>query len=256
MGEVDRARTETEVGAQEALADRLAERTAVLSAHLDDAVLSLGAAIARATEEGAEVRIVTVLAGDPLSDAAAGSWDRASGFRTAAAAAQARRQEDLRACRIVGALPVWLPFGDLTYGRQASDDEIWAAVVGAVEGVELVLVPGFPLAHPDHAWLAALALARRASLPPCALYEEQPYAYHAGFPAPAEPPPEIRARLPGPLIWQGLRTRSRHRRAKRRAMRAYGSQLRGLSTERSLAWRITSAERRHRGERVAQLPPA
>jgi LmbE family N-acetylglucosaminyl deacetylase len=234
--------------------DRLADRTAVLSPHLDDAVLSLGAGIARATGEGAEVRIITVLAGDPFSDAAAGPWDRAGGFRSAREAAEARRGEDLEACSIVGAQPVWLPFGDSNYGRGASDNEIWAAVVDAVRGADLVVIPRSPLTHVDHAWLANLVVAKRASLPSCALYVEQPYAYHAGGRTIQKPPAKLRGLAPTPLAWQALPVTSIHRRAKRRAMRSYGSQLRRLSSKRFLALRISMSERRNGGEFVAELP--
>jgi LmbE family N-acetylglucosaminyl deacetylase len=233
----------------------LADRTAVLSTHLDDGVLSLGAMIAAGTEGGADVRIITVLAGDPHSAAPAGSWDRSAGFRTEGEAAEARRREDVDACATVGATPVWLPFGDLTYGRRASDSEIWRAVLEAIGSAGMVLVPGFPLVHPDHAWLAALALTERELVPRCALYVEQPYAYHLGpFEPATELPSAIRTIVGGPVTWQPLETGRKHRRAKRRAMRAYRSQLRLLSSGRFLDRRISSFENRNGGEVVAVLP--
>jgi hypothetical protein len=46
-------------------------RVVVVSAHLDDAALSLGATIARVASMGGEVSVLTVLAGDPDSNSAA-----------------------------------------------------------------------------------------------------------------------------------------------------------------------------------------
>ena len=90
-------------------------RVAVLSPHLDDAVLSLGAAIARAVREGATVTIVTVFAGDVDSALPASNWDRLAGFATEGEAAAARRVEDATACALLGAEPRPLPFPDYPY---------------------------------------------------------------------------------------------------------------------------------------------
>src|SRR5947208_5655387 len=88
------------------------ETVVVLSPHLDDAVFSLGAWLHHEARVGATLRILTVLANDPSVDRPAGSWDAECGFSSAAAAALARREEDRRACAIVGARPDWLPYGD------------------------------------------------------------------------------------------------------------------------------------------------
>ena len=152
--------------------ERLDGRVAVLSPHLDDAILSLGAAIAHTR---AEVTVVTVFAGDPDSTEPAGEWDSRAGFRTEGEAARARRREDELACRDVGARPVWLPFGDHQYQRD-DDETVAAAVEQAVGAAETVLVPAFPLLHDDHARL--LALVERNGLGGRRLgrYVEQPYA--------------------------------------------------------------------------------
>src|SRR5207237_3587305 len=125
------------------------------SPHLDDAVLSLGAAIAGATRAGARVTVLTVLAGDPGSALKAGEWDRRAGFATLGEAARARRREDERACELVGARPAWLPYCDDQYPRGGTDQAIRADVVAAV-GSAAVLIPGHPLEHPDHEWLRGL----------------------------------------------------------------------------------------------------
>src|SRR6476620_7604766 len=92
--------------------DELEGRVVVVSVHLDDAVFSVGAALARAARRGADVTVLTVLANDPADESPAREWDAQAGFATAAEAARARREEDSRACELVGATPVWLPFGD------------------------------------------------------------------------------------------------------------------------------------------------
>jgi LmbE family N-acetylglucosaminyl deacetylase len=197
-------------------------RVAVLSPHLDDGAYSLGAAISESIRGGAHVSLVTIFAGDPNSDRPPSPWDQRLGFRSAAEAARARRKEDGRACELLGAVPVWLPFDD-HYGRPSDDGEVWAAIEQAVGGAETVLVPGFPLDHEDHLRVARMALTNGLPTSEIGLYVEQPYAaVHGG-------PPEVPAWLallvgaePG---WQAVRARPRARLRKARAWRAYRSQF-------------------------------
>jgi LmbE family N-acetylglucosaminyl deacetylase len=206
----------------------------VVSPHLDDAALSLGAAISRATRTGARVTILTVLAGNPGSDEPAGEWDRSSGFATAGEAAERRREEDRLACEQLGARPVWLSFGDEQYERGATDAEIRAAVVEAA-GTGSVLLPGFPLAHDDHRWLHGL-LAGAFDPARVGLYAEQPYAAFEG-----RRPPEPWTRLPAGLG---------DRRRKLAAYRAYASQHEPLG---KIVWPLLRYELRAGGE-TALLP--
>lgn len=223
----------------------------VLSAHLDDGIFSLGAAISKAARYGADVTVVTVLAGDPRSPADASGWDAACGFTSAAAAAAGRRREDQEACRRVGATPAWLPFDDVSYGSRPPDDEIWDALETHVAGADIVMVPGYPLAHPDHAWLARFVLDR--ALPGhVGLYLEQPYGFHHRGPIPAAAPEPIAGRA-GTLRWRRLGAGRTDRRAKRLAIRAYRSQLPRLSRRRFLAARLSIHERRRGGETVAWI---
>ncbi len=57
------------------------KRVVVVSPHSDDAVLSLGAAIAAWARRGAEVEVLTVFALDPGSHAPAGGWDASRRLR-------------------------------------------------------------------------------------------------------------------------------------------------------------------------------
>ena len=163
-------------------------RIVVLSPHVDDATLSLGAFVHRESRLGVSVEILTVLANDPDREGDPSPWDQQCGFATAGQAARARRDEDRGACEALGATPRWLPYGDHEYPRGATDAEIWSDIGRIVRNAELVLVPGFPLIHPDHQWLAELTLAHRGEFDGrVALYAEQPYAAGQLLDRPSEP---------------------------------------------------------------------
>jgi len=237
----------------------LAGRVVVLSPHLDDAVLSLGALIARSVRSGANVEVVTVFAGDPESTAPAGDWDSRSGFRSAGEAARARRDEDRQACRILGATPVWLTFQDDQYGAHADETAVYCAIASVAAGADAVLVPGFPLMHSDHALLAELVV--RESLPSSrtALYVEWPYA-HAALAAGSTPivPEALRELVPGETLFAPATAHRRDLVGKWRAVRRYRSQLpllgRLVARSRPGAAGLIWAETRAGGETIAWLP--
>ena len=188
----------------------------VLSPHSDDGVLSLGASMARWARSGRQVELLTVFALDPASSAPTGGWDRRAGFLTEGDAANARREEDRVACGILGVTPKWLPFGSVDFDRHGDENDVWEAMREAVERAALVLVPGSPLTHPDHAWLNQLA-GERLTPSVVARYAEQPYTFRTTS-APFEP------------VDVGFRDRV----AKWRALRAYRSQLPLLGMHRSV----------------------
>src|SRR2546430_16941660 len=78
--------------------EALPERVVVVSPHLDDAVLSLGGAISRASRAGAHVTVLTVLAGGPDSSEPAGSWHRRPGLEAEPGAPRARLGADRQGC--------------------------------------------------------------------------------------------------------------------------------------------------------------
>lgn len=229
-------------------------RIVVVSPHLDDAVMSLGATIATAVGAGAAVEILTVFGYHPDSPAAAGPWDTRSGYRTEGEAALHRRREDAEACRILGAQQRVMSFGAEPYERGADPAQIRAAVVAAVAGADCVLMPGFPLVHPDHAELTQLLLG--AGLPcPVGLYAEQPYLFYER----KSPRPDLRAgaldaALTGGLQWLHLGMGRSERRLKMRAIRCYRSQLRPLGLSHIGLYWLLWHEARRGGERVAWLP--
>jgi len=179
----------------------------VLSPHSDDGILSLGASMARWARRGSSVVLLTVFGLDPDSRVPTEGWDARAGFATEGAAARARRAEDRRSAEIVGATPRWLPFGSIDFDRHGSEDDIAAAVRDGTSEAELVVVPGSPLTHPDHALLHRLAT---SGVPAerLALYAEQPYTWRDRS-----------------TPFAAARVDLRDRRAKWRAARAYRSQL-------------------------------
>ena len=198
----------------------------VVSPHLDDAVLSLGAAIAQAVRAGAQVEVLTVFAGDPDSTTPAGRWDAWARFGTEGAASRALREEDRKACAIIGATPVWLRFGDKQYGRNRDEAAVYDAVLAALDGRDAVLLPGYPLAHGDHRFLSELLVRRGIPYRHVGLYMEQPYAVAAGGEQAApEIPACLRDLLPMSPSFEPVRTGARDRVAKWRALRKYRSQL-------------------------------
>ena len=115
-----------------------------------------------------------------------------------------------------------------------------------------MLAPGFPLSHPDHAWLGTLAVARREPAWRFGLYVEQPYAIGSGRPR------DHRGRLGVDPRFAGVRSPWWARRRKRRALLAYRSQHVQLADVVSGSWRdlqrrIEGLERHRGGEGVAWL---
>ena len=237
--------------------ERLLGRVVVVSAHLGDAVLSLGATLAHAAEAGAVVEVLTVFACEPTSNAPTGDWDRESGFVSEGAAATQRRIEDRNACSILGVVPRWFDFGAHPYERRGSIEEIVSAVTAAAAGADTILIPGCPNAHADHAALGNELLCQDSSRDRLGLYAQQPYAFNRrlalrgpvlGGPDLGGPVETLTAesagndRLPwqraadaftlqraaSSFSWQRSAALGRHRQMKLRAVKQYQSQLRGL----------------------------
>ncbi|HEV8251449.1 MAG TPA: PIG-L family deacetylase [Gaiellaceae bacterium] len=243
------------------MSDPVGERLVVLSPHLDDGVFSLGGTIARASARGTHVKVLTVFGNDPQSEREPSEWDLACGFGSEGEAVRARREEDRRACDVVGAEPVWLSFRDDDHGRDAAPTDVWSALAPFFEWADAVLAPGFPLYHPDHAWLTALVVGEVGAAPRLGFYVEQPYAswrlvgrgrrtwtlqgltlkrglvnlaatsmrLPAGRRLQQPSLPEgLSEQLGGQPRWEAARTGPRSWWKKQRAVRAYASQLRAF----------------------------
>jgi hypothetical protein len=236
----------------------LPDGVVVVSPHLDDGVLSLGASIASASRAGHRVIVVTVFAGDPGSEKAAGRWDGRAGFATEGEAARTRRLEDRAACARVGAEPVWLGFSEAEYRPAFDDQGVWQGLLEVFAGATATLFPGFPLTNPDHAWVTGLLVGREPPPGLVGLYAEQPYRYwvRRERPRPGSPPDPASPHFPS-LRWETPRGALRHVRTKRRAILEYRSQapLLGLDRGRpSRLDRMLAHEALGRGEAVAWLP--
>lgn len=92
-----------------------------LSPHLDDVILSCGGLIREQTYSKTQVEIWTICAGDPPSEElSAFAQTLHANWGTGMDASTLRRNEDIAACRIVGARYRHLPFLDCIY-RQSTD---------------------------------------------------------------------------------------------------------------------------------------
>jgi LmbE family N-acetylglucosaminyl deacetylase len=206
----------------------------VVSPHLDDAILSLGASIGRATGSGRQVTVLTVFAGHPDSGLPAGGWDRRGGFATEGEASKARRLEDEKACRELGAESCWLSFSEADYRETLDGDSIWSEVHSAVTEArpEDVLLPGFPLTNPDHAWVTELLVERGLPCSRLGLYAEQPYRFWARH-EDARSHGDAGPTATGlPVEWVNAGRSLREVWRKRRAIVAYRSQIRLLGMSR------------------------
>lgn len=153
----------------------------LISPHLDDAVFSCAARIAREAETGAKVTVATV-----FSHACRGS--------KAGPGYAARREEDRRGVRRLGATPRWLglvdapernpfyaDFRSIVLGTAPEDRATLAVVRRRLAGLLAELTPDvlyLPLGvgtHIDHRLVFAAATALPATCPRL-FYEDQPYA--------------------------------------------------------------------------------
>ena len=175
-----------------------------ISPHLDDAVLSCGGAIARQTEAGETVLVVTLFAGDPdLTCLSPLAQDLHASWGNPPAPYATRRAEDRAAMHHLGAIFLHLGFREAIYRFDAGIDPLYldeeslfdrphpgdAPLVARLEAALRPLVCGLdptivyaPLAvgqHVDHQ-LVTQAASRLLSPPETApslwYYEDFPYA--------------------------------------------------------------------------------
>ncbi len=150
-----------------------------ISPHCDDVVLSLGQMIAaHGLHSDEDVEVITVFAGIPDDDVCVLSpYDEAGGFSSSRDAMIARREEDRKACALLGAVPIHLSLLDRQYDPER-EPAYAAQIVDAFRDLDLwadhadVFAP-LGIGHPDHAlvaWCARLACPNSG----VALYEELP----------------------------------------------------------------------------------
>ncbi len=164
---------------------------AVLSPHLDDAVLSCWGLL----DGPGEVLVVNVFAGVPPDGAPRGWWDALANSGDPRDAMAARLAEDAAALGLAGRTPVNLGFVDRQYrdGDQPTEP-IVEALLETLSPSSVVYAPaaiapqmfdgghwGYS-AHPDHVAVRAAALALRAHGYRAALYADLPHASALGWP--------------------------------------------------------------------------
>ena len=227
----------------------------VLSAHLDDAVLSASAALMRPG-----VTLVTVFSGMPPEGLAPTYWDRLTRAESSRQRQVERLSEDDEARGVLGCATVRLDELEEQYRSGAVDVERLAARIGRViEDAAEVWIPAAIGGHVDHqiardAALAAIGVAARR--PEVHVYADVPYVLWHGLPTwvtGEERPPylDVDAWLDGELRYRGLDpgrltrevvTLSPESRAlKEKAVAAYRSQLPALSLDGSNPLRLRNA---------------
>jgi len=221
------------------------KRVFVLSAHLDDAVLS---ASNRLMQPG--TTLVTVFSGMPPDDVALTYWDRLTRASSSRERQRERLAEDDEAHRVLGCDSLRLGEQEEQYRSGPLDGERLAARIGDVIGrAAEVWIPAAIGGHNDHraARDAALAAVEAApERPEVHLYADLPYALWYGWPSwvtGREPRAylDVDAWLDGELSYRGLDPRRMTRQAvelspraralKEAAMSAYRSQLPALSLD-------------------------
>ncbi|SDE32799.1 PIG-L deacetylase family protein [Paraburkholderia lycopersici] len=208
-----------------------APRLIVVSPHLDDAVLGCGGLLAMCPGSV----VCTVFAGEPSAPVQA-KWDTASGFADSHEAIRARRREDARALALCGARPLWLDFLDAQYARYGAMPRVEAIADALAEQFArfegyLPVCP-FGLWHSDHVLVGAAcrSLLRTRRLARYFAYEDAiyraiPRVLHESF-ARLEAD-RLRASAMSAQAF-GRRSARQIGAVKRRAIRAYQSQMRAF----------------------------
>ena len=166
-----------------------------ISPHLDDAVFSAGATLARLADDGWRVIVATCFTAsveNPSGFALACQLDKGLGPEIDYMAL--RRAEDRKACHVIGSEALHIPFAEAPhrgYGSPGAlfcpvnaDDRVANALGTALaqlimtESPDLVLGPAAIGAHVDH------VIVRRTIetvCPAAVLWADQPYAVRNGF---------------------------------------------------------------------------
>ena len=198
----------------------------VISPHLDDAAMGCGTLLA---ERPGSV-VVSVFAGTGPDPDRQTEWDRSCGFRCAAEAMAARRDEDDCALSLLGAVPCRLDFADDQYRNPDDPGDVLAIATALRTALsrfrpDIVAMP-CGLFHRDHvlAHEAALQVVSHNGLQSWLAYEDANYRRIPGL---------LQRRLcelaasgyaATPIESSSLREDA----VKEKAIRCYASQVRGL----------------------------
>jgi LmbE family N-acetylglucosaminyl deacetylase len=202
---------------------------AVVSPHLDDAVLSVGATMHNLVQRGEEVHVITLFAGDPERSGPPSYWDQPRGVATSAEVIHERRAEDQKACDLLGVIPVWLPFDEEAFIVKRDPDSMWATLEPLLLTASVVMLPAWPLQHSDHRYTTMLVLDRLLYRTPMLFYCELPSATRTGAllksVARGRSLPWLRHALGDEMHWFVPHVSRRDRDAKMHAVSAYSGEL-------------------------------
>jgi LmbE family N-acetylglucosaminyl deacetylase len=150
---------------------------AVVSPHLDDAVLSAWSVLRNAL-------VISCFAGHPSADVN-GSWDARSAFSSGRSAVDTRRAEDLAALRLSHSEPVHLDLLDEQYrrGEPAPIGELTDVLRELLADVSEVWIPAGLGRHQDHVATRQAAIAATKATQRRFLYADLPYAGQPAWPA-------------------------------------------------------------------------
>jgi LmbE family N-acetylglucosaminyl deacetylase len=167
-------------------------QVAVLSPHLDDAVLSLWHVLSGP----GSVAVVNVFDAAPdTSDDVDGWWDALTRASDAVTRARDRHAEDRVALSIAGRESVDLGFVDGQYGiGQEAPEQLARAIDDAAPAPTSLLAPAALSGHRDHRSVLAVALLLRERGRLVGLYADVPHATRYGWPA------WVTGRPPEPLL--------------------------------------------------------
>lgn len=153
---------------------------AVLSPHLDDAVLSCWHLLAGAED----VVVVNVCTASPAPGTPAPEWDRRTGAGDPVVRMDERRAEDARALRHAGRRALGLGLLDAQYRRaEPSVPDLVAQLGRVLEPGAVLYAPAGLGGHPDHELVRAAALELARAGWDVALYADLPHAIRRGWPA-------------------------------------------------------------------------
>jgi LmbE family N-acetylglucosaminyl deacetylase len=152
--------------------------TAILSPHLDDAVLSCWSVLT-----GSEpARVVNVFTGAPAPGSGACWWDRMTGAVDSADRMRERRAEDRAALALAGREALPLGLLEAQYRGESAVPDLLGALRAALAPGESLLAPAAMKGHPDHTLVrdAAVLLGREGA--DVVLYADLPHAITRGWP--------------------------------------------------------------------------
>jgi GlcNAc-PI de-N-acetylase len=154
----------------------MSDTVAILSPHLDDAVLSCWHLLAGP----ASVRVVNVFTGMP--EGGLGEWDRATGATDSPERMRERLDEDRAALQSVARPAVNVGLLDEQYRNGSEPASVCEAIASVVVSGDIVYAPAGFGGHTDHVLVRDAGLALRDRGTHVRLYADLPHAAAAGWP--------------------------------------------------------------------------